>query len=187
MFLALVSIFCTTGIDERQKHFRVGCIKKSASLYIFSWNVQQRVCTSTHLVRLHLSNRCTPNTPIDPACCFIWSTGTWRYIYFLIIIRYIFFGIMFVRPTCIFPFAKGLVAIINVRHTHVPCCSISRLIYCNIICLNIFWFYSIDFVTFSFAAFIWLFFKKMYRYCCNGYNYTSTVNYIVFTSWFENK
>lgn len=28
MFLALVSIFCTTGIDERQKHFRVGCIKK---------------------------------------------------------------------------------------------------------------------------------------------------------------
>lgn len=33
MFLALVSIFCTTGIDERQKHFRVG--KKSASLYIF--------------------------------------------------------------------------------------------------------------------------------------------------------
>lgn len=35
MFLALVSIFCTTGIDERQKHFRVGCIKKSASLYIF--------------------------------------------------------------------------------------------------------------------------------------------------------
>lgn len=35
MFLALVSIFCTTGIDERQKDFRVGCIKKSASLYIF--------------------------------------------------------------------------------------------------------------------------------------------------------
>lgn len=155
MFLALVSIFCTTGIDERQKHFRVGCIKNLHPCIFFSWNVQQRVCTSTNLVRLHLSNRCTPNTPIDPACCFIWSTGTWRYIYFLIIIRYIFFGIMFVRPTCNFPFAKGLVAIINVRHTHVTCCSIPRLIYCTYYVQISHWFCH---GTFTFAVFIWLFY-----------------------------
>lgn len=151
MFLALVSIFCTTGIDERQKHFRVGCIKKICiPVYFFPG-----MSNSTNLVRLHLSNRCTPNTPIDPACCFIWSTGTWRYIYFLIIIRYIFFGIMFVRPTCIFPFAKGLVAIINVRHTHVPCCSIPRLIYCTYYVQISHWFCH---GTFTFAVFIWLFY-----------------------------